>query len=521
MSTVVSIEQMEGLYRQKKIECLDEKTMSTALSKFDYYQKQGVIIQGEFESNVWRLYDQTKTALVHFDVNELLYKRNMSLWIGCNYRTYCTCIKSYILLCMGNYSLAMLSQIANYLRLLPDKMPESIANSNEALHVLQFLEILPGESLVKDTILEELRENMTEYTLSSKQRKLPSFRSYFQFHDVLMKFWQTESITQKKKYFPVYLWWQITAILPLRATEFLLIPRKCITKTKQGNLLTIRRTLMKKKRKEITYRIDSDYEERQYSVPDSIADDILWYLKQTEGAILSELDTLIVPAGLNKLGFFSYSQMAKLLRDFCACYLQSADYPIHLGDTRHLAMINLILSGGSPVICKELAGHESIDISSHYYSNMSSLVEDVVYERFRRQQSDSHLDGFPTFKISIPTERVRVEGGYCEVADLELGNIDECIKSMDSEGIPGDCMNCIHYYPDLKRMQLSIKNHRKETLNMDSEFLRDMIEQVRKGYGCEEDIRTAMLKLQGSAVRYSAACLWDGDRYRTTTQEQQ
>ena len=68
----------------------------------------------------------------------------------------------------------------------------------------------------------------------------------------------------------------------------------------------------------------------------------------------------------------------------------------------------------------------------------------------------------------------------------------------------GDCRYCPHYYPDDKGLFLEIKAKRKQDVDDDSSFLIQMIEIVRKGKGCSEDIASAMARLQGSAYRYAA-----------------
>ena len=42
---------------------------------------------------------------------------------------------------------------------------------------------------------------------------------------------------------------------------------------------------------------------------------------------------------------------------------------IHLGDTRHIALINIMQEGGTPVTAMLLTGHDNIITASHYYSN--------------------------------------------------------------------------------------------------------------------------------------------------------
>ena len=64
---------------------------------------------------------------------------------------------------------------------------------------------------------------------------------------------------------------------------------------------------------------------------------------------------------LNSMGILSIISIPQIIRD---------DHEInfiHIGDTRHIAMINLIAEGASPVTAMLLAGHDNITTSSHYF----------------------------------------------------------------------------------------------------------------------------------------------------------
>ena len=76
---------------------------------------------------------------------------------------------------------------------------------------------------------------------------------------------------------------------------------------------------------------------------------------------------------------YSYDCLKTTKDDFYKNVLAGKEIPVvNLGDTRHIAMMNLIISGGSPRMCMELAGHANIGISSHYYTNMAELVENQI-----------------------------------------------------------------------------------------------------------------------------------------------
>ena len=137
--------------------------------------------------------------------------------------------------------------------------------------------------------------------------------------------------------------------------------------------------------------------------------------------------------------------------------MNDRDYPIHLGDTRHLAMINLMLSGGSPVICRELAGHESIDVSSNYYSNLSMVVESFVYEHYHGWSSNSILHGSLFFPTSLPVQKIRVNQGWCAAVEVAQGDISKCLTSYSKDGHLGNCIDCQYYYPDSPGLRAKIE----------------------------------------------------------------
>jgi hypothetical protein len=184
---------------------------------------------------------------------------------------------------------------------------------------------------------------------------------------------------------------------------------------------------------------------------------------------------------------------------------------IRLGDTRHLAMTNLIISGGSPVICRELAGHSSIDVSAHYYANISNLVECATLERYRRSKSAAaDIAGAPRYPIALSADMRRVSGGWCGSEAMNSGGIDDCLKVMDGNGHIGVCRACAQYHPDDPGVRLSFLDEAsgKAQVDADSRHLVRMIELARRGLGHEEDIGAALLRLQHSSNHYGK-CLWD------------
>jgi len=397
---------------------------------------------------------------------------------------------------------------------------EAASITHDAYHALRLLKLLPGCCEYRDFVIASLEERCGQYCRrsgSSHQRTLAEFGSYLKFDEILTSFWETASEKEKLFYFPVYFWWSLTAILPLRPTEFLLTPRDCL----ERNIVTVRRTRLKGGMQQLSYRIANDYERHRYTVTDRMADEIRRYLRLTESMCGTELDTLLrlephfgyigkVQSCRNR--YFTYSDLQSCLKRFYQEIVGKSEKSIeqiNLGDTRHLAMISLIISGGSPTVCKELAGHADINISSHYYSNIATFVECVTLERFRKSKGGAaELIGENRYPTAVPMDSHRVNGGYCDALSVELGGVGECLKVMNTDGYIGDCAVCPHFWPDDHGIRLRFLDSGvgRRMVDMDSRYLIRMIELVRKGIGSTEDIGSALLRLQHSASRF-ADCL--------------
>jgi hypothetical protein len=386
-----------------------------------------------------------------------------------------------------------------------------------------FLAALPGESIRRDAVVEALEERQLfspTHIGKARQRVLSELGTYFKFNDAMQDLWEPAKDTEKLFWFPLYLWWTVTAILPLRTTEFLLTPRECLSIENGKCLITLRRTLLKGGGRKLSYRIDKDYETARYIIPDSMAAEISWYLDNTAGMTPSALPALFVQephyAYFSKttnssLGYYTYANLSTCLRRFQYEVMGvDENSSIHLGDTRHLAMIGLILSGGSPLICKELAGHTDINISSHYYSNISTYIESAVYRAHHKNRAwMAELTERSILLPITPPQGIPVKDGFCDSDANKHGEISDCIKVIGIGGELGDCRRCPHFIDGKNGVHFLYGNpeERKAQVDIDSRYLLQTIESLRRGIGLHEDIQSALLRLQQSCSWYGRSLI--------------
>ena len=493
-------------------------TISRARAVFNDYKARSVIINDDFDDATWRFTNQAHNV----NLSLATTSGNIQEWIGCGIDDYNNCVRAYIVFNLGELELSSMRAIVNLFNKI-SRLPanEAAELMKDANHAVKLLQLLPGGNEQRDSVIASLDENASKYNCDrdSRKRTLAEFQTYLKFNKIVDEFWLQADAGQRLFYFPLYFWWRLTAILPLRPTEFLLTPRDCL----DGNTLSVRRTRLKGGGRKISYRINDDYEVFKYTLNSELANELCKYIDATDSLPGTEISTLfrLAPyrgghtstlSGHNR--YYTYQHLRNCLRIFYDEVVREQEpnlEMVNLGDTRHLAMISLISSGGSPTICKELAGHVDIGTSSHYYSNLSKFVECVTINRFRASKGGgAEIAGVAKYAISSPVGAHRIDGGYCAALSVKDGNISECLKVMDGKGRIGECSCCAHYYPDIQglRMELFDEDDGKNQVDLDSRYLIRMIELVRKGIGYNEDIGSALLRLQRSCDRYGK-CLWE------------
>ena len=517
----IAYEKKDGNYgRWTVVHELDSEALTRAREIFKDYHDRGIILNDNFDDPAWTLANQTKNVGLTLIAFEGHFYKKASTWVGCGYQQYQDCVKAYIALNLGEFGLMTLQELSNTLISLAGKSNvEATDSAVHTNHIIDFLQMLPGCCSERDCVIETLEERAEKHPSArkGKQRRLADFHTYLKFNDALSDFWAAAGRRQRLFYFPLYFWWNLTSILPLRPTEFLLTPRDCL---QDGNILTVRRTKLKGGSRKIAYRVEDDYERKQYVIPEYLTREIQAYLQHTKKMRPTGIDTLFLQQPhFNYMGlschssskYYSYAYLRTCLRYFCDETHYGGIARIHLGDTRHIAMASLILSGGSPVICMELAGHSDIDVSSHYYSNISNLVECVTLERYRKSKDGGAVvSGAPKYPLALPKIKSRVSSGWCGSPEVAAGSIDDCLKACGKKGSIGDCSQCGFYFPDNPGIRLEFLDETKGKRQVDEDcrHLIRMIELTRKGLGHQEDIGSALLRLQRSANHYGN-CLWE------------
>lgn len=523
---------------------MNSESITKAKEIFETYKRDKVILSDAFESNIWSCTDEFGYLHFDFNIGTFHYRRFYEGILGIDCDTFTVYLKTFILMHLGSLQLHTLQSVIRDIKHVINEKPEELYVLNEKVRLYFPLYISEFFHLFPEPLDEEAYEQLIEAIDSiaesnqcserSGQRTLASFDSYMAFNEIMNDYWKSDIDEDERLfYYPLYLWWQITGIYPQRPKEFLVIPRDCLQSGHDGYYLTMRKNMIKGSDTEKTYKIPSDYTEVKEKITDDLAKEILKYQKLTKCYPANELDTLFVSnPHYHKWGirnkttsrYFTYTNLRTVLHyfyteivfgkyhmqfqpDLDAIYLKDNEIQmINLGDTRHLSLINIIAEGGTPFIAMELAGHRSIDMASHYYSNITKFIECRTYRQYKKALRGEVKYTLSNKECIPPTARSYVtlpDGNRCYSINYMNSDFTDCKKVIGENGEIGKCSpDCRYYRKALAEDYLSDDSGYKNKLKIDCEHLEKVVRAVRSMNGDKEDLMQAFLRIKSSSYEY-------------------
>lgn len=210
-----------------------------------------IVESGLFDDDKWILSDERNRCGFDFSIDENAFK-NFGLRLNMSLTEFKRLLKIFIVNNLGVLALVTLQHIilsikrATYATDVDFVSDLSKADVLWLHYVIDFFSVLPSEGREEkiDELLAQCEDAVDQSYLSGSgaQRSLATFESYFRFHDILKKFWEeTKDEEEKLFYFPVWLWWNITGVVPTRPHEFILTPRNCLEEVDGKYYFTMRK----------------------------------------------------------------------------------------------------------------------------------------------------------------------------------------------------------------------------------------------------------------------------------------
>lgn len=513
----------EGFSYIEDIDQLTPDHIEDAKSTFLDYQKQGVIVAGDYESDRWCLTNEVCKATISFVLDEFTLTKSCEK-LGCTVQACRDSLRVYAISQLG----FALRTVSNNVRAIICFLRQLTLSDDFASRSIieDFLELLPGWSSEREIILGQIYNVPATPSLRYKRRELKRYQSYFKFDHYLTMYWKDAPDSEKILFFPIWLWWHLTAIIPLRVTEFTLIPRDCVYEQNGEYYIRLRRTKLKSNQGSAHYKIADDYEVCKYAIPANLYFAILSYKEDTDPAYHSDIDTLFsrpTQAMYTNTRFniqhYTYRDLKRLLNLFYSQVLstkyhlviarEDADElsieeieKINLGDTRHIANISLMVSGNSALIVKELSRHDSINIGANYYGSVKSFLDALSFESFSPRPAIT-LSGNLGSQLKHYGEFEDVAGGRCISTQFKNGDYSVCCQVISPSGQIGDCNSCPYFLPNESRIGTMAKSAAQKLEDTCGLFVHT-IEAIRRG-DSHEPLPSVIERLQSDQLRYLTA----------------
>lgn len=418
-----------------------------------------------------------------------------------------------------------------------------------------------------------LFEDMQDVNNQPYTRSLPTFESMFKFDELIERFLNEADDTEMEKYFPIILWWKITSLIPLRSTEFILTPYNCIVKNNDIYKMTIRRTIEKGRKstdyyhhsledgytkhdivvnEEIfklitTYKsmVDKyDHIENYYADPRETTGERKFLLSFRSYYNFSEKKTKSLSVYI--FDFFSVRQLRHLFHSFFT-NIASKKYGyllidkvsstsnnsekcnkrtfgsdllpyqmelIQIMDTRHFAIMNMILSDIPPVAVKTLAGHKDITATYHYYNHIESFVQSYTYHLAKKHvKNENNNDIFDMRLHQTPMAKSEYYLPKIESGEIKAKKVDNgwCIYKKD-DFIPCKKYNytcergCGFYIPTEKgitNISQIVNEENNNQINTSIRIIKELIKDRKIIKNFEERVRTEISKVSSYAEQNS------------------
>ena len=520
---------------------IDGATVRKARRLFSAYREKNVITEGAFEDDSWNMCDEYANYHLNFSLDSERYSA-FAKRLGLGEDAFKDYLKTFAICQMGELVIISIQRIIHWIKELVycgyDDLESFLRDEcgNVPVRLFDFFSMIPQKGREEelsemlgcfDDVVENIRASS-----NGGRRTLAAFESYFRFDEILDRFWaDSDDEDEKLFYFPVWLWWKVSGVLPLRPREFVLIPRCCLSRMNDKYILKVRHNRIKGCGRNKSYKINEDYEIREYVIPEKLAKQIQWYIDRTNKCSKTSIDTLFVTEthyamwerrSPHTSRYFSYVNLRTCLRYFYH-EIVSRRYGynvitengrsslendkdielIQLGDTRHIAMINLIAEGATQVVAMELAGHDNMETSAHYYSNITTLIECRTYRQYKKQVKGMQSYALSSFGNALRTQDfVRLEGkGRCFSPKTREKDFSDCCRASGPAGEIGYCQLCEFFVADGGRFRNQGDLY-KNRIQEECMVLEEVIKKVRAGKGEHEDIISSLLRLRDNEYSY-------------------
>lgn len=543
------------------------KDINYYLSEFRILQEKDIIDRTtSFESSKWLVKTGEFKNNIVFSMSELEYANILRKGkIKLSYTAFQNSLKFFSILLLNStvaISCGSVINTINKLMLTTNGLSDEFINKidkdkyfktdgyiKEFNKVIKYLDYMVLD--IDDLYIEKLEECIEKLNSKRKQklnqRRLPEFKTMFIVDDYITHFIENCDDIDFEKFFPVIFWWKLSTIIPIRTRELILTLNNGLEYKNNKYMLTISRSKLKGSRK--YKRIEGgSFEDCYYTQEIAITEELALIIERYK-KLLGEIDKdrkfllskqTVIKFAKNSTGLkndfndniYSYVNFRHNLILFQEEILKGrynlrfkndssndgssddlVDY-ISAMDTRHFAIINMVLMGYEPTTISELSGHGDVESSYHYYSHVKEFTNCYIISTAKKKafNNSERYNGILNIEDDILNNKnisnrlkklylmdnkyKEVDGGYCI---YRKNDIEPCIS------VDGNHKRCSYFIPSIS----SSEEFSKELLKIDDEIsseiktLQNLVKNHKTIIGFSEKYATALRKIVSSAENKS------------------
>lgn len=509
---------------------------------FNLYKERGVIDNKvQFDDTAWVVNNAVHNFSIGFNFSETMYKQMQTATGNIqSFKEFIVSLKAFVLYSLSEIGTKRMSGNISRFRTLfhstaflsENNFEDVFKTDNSALWQVGYS--LSLYLSFNDTFLynDELVENIFEYyslkydeysRQKSKKggvkfrRLLPLYSTMFKFDDIINDFIQDSSGDERETFFPIILWWKITTLIPLRATEFLVTPLNCLgDKDNKGrDVITIYRTIAKGSHSMALHTFDEKYKEYQFPVTEEIISLINEYKDMVKNYDIEEdfygngrvgaierkyllsarswfkfmrggsfTASTYLERSLN-IDIFTIAQFNGLIKRFMQevvwgkynipvtpkkrLYINSEDdyetgfdssmQMINMMDTRHFAIMNLVHLGYSPSTIQRIIGHDNLSTSFAYYDHQEVFADCYVISIAKKKAFNKNSES----KNAILDMSFESVFGEYESSGHRRYNMLKYKRTSSENKVKAtfDDGYCIYQKDDMMPCKMLLGNHRR------------------------------------------------------------
>ncbi|NHC43442.1 hypothetical protein G6549_26700 [Bacillus sp. MM2020_1] len=360
----------------------------------------------------------------------------------------------------------------------------------------------------------EILLNIKEISRYENVREIPTYSNFILFDEIIHDFMLNTTPYLREKYYPIFIWWRLTSVIPIRPIEFIeilnegiryetkeeafyvLIPRRKQQPDPINNSKQIAIQHELKLNKEVYYII-SDFRELANIGNSKYLFPLSAYTKFLKREDLS-LKRIHYKEHMN------WQQMTTLLDEFFDKIVNSqfnievvqtreeldrenehkTIKRFNLGDTRHMSICMMMMQGFSELTIAQMAGHKDIRTQSHYSSHIDDFQRSysgILEKSIIQKMNVGDKSGFDSFTFRQKqllsysnrdnSNARKKDFGYCHSENFPY----DCFSK--------DCIFCNKFQLDLSKLSEEEIRELKNKVTKVQDEIQVKLNFIKKYYG--------------------------------------